>query len=192
MPMQTLLLRIMGQALDEAAARDLRGHMLAACPQARVEICVAVDAGSDFSYVYCSSASAQGLAAMRALVDERYPGAQTRVLDLLADLAGRSDGQAAAWHYVVETDVRPEMEADFNAWYDEEHLPGLAGVPGTVRARRWRSPDGGPRYHAAYDLASRETFGSEPWLAVRASDWSSRVRPAFCNTRRTMFRKLAG
>ena len=30
--------------------------------------------------------------------------------------------------------------------------------------------------------------GSPEWLAVRATDWSSRVRPAFRNTRRTMFR----
>ncbi|OZI74993.1 DUF4286 family protein [Bordetella genomosp. 12] len=192
MSMQTLLLRIMGQALDEAAAQDLRGHMLAACPQARVEIHVAVDAQAEFTYVYCSSASPQGLAAMRALVDERYPGAQTRVLDLLTDLAGRSDGQGSGWHYVVETDVLPEMEADFNAWYEQEHLPGLASVPGTVQARRWRCHDGSPRYHAAYELVTPETFGSEPWLAVRGSDWSSRVRPAFRNTRRTMFRKLAG
>ena len=27
--------------------------------------------------------------------------------------------------------VAPEAEEDFNAWYDEEHLPALAGVPGT-------------------------------------------------------------
>ena len=32
--------------------------------------------------------------------------------------------------------VAPEAEADFNAWYDEEHLPALARVPGTLAARR--------------------------------------------------------
>ena len=28
------------------------------------------------------------------------------------------------------------------------------------------------------------------WLAVRASDWSGRVRPSFRNTRRTMFKRI--
>ena len=34
-------------------------------------------------------------------------------------------------HYVVEADVLPESEAQLNAWYTIEHLPGLAAVPGT-------------------------------------------------------------
>ena len=29
--------------------------------------------------------------------------------------------------------VAPEHEADFNAWYDQEHLPLLSKVPGTWR-----------------------------------------------------------
>lgn len=191
--MQTLLLRIAGAALDAEAARSLRSHMQGVCPQARVEVYAAVDTDAPETYVYCTPASpdSHGLAAMRALVDERYPGAQTRLLDLLAHLPGHSDGEASAWHYVVETDVLPQSESDFNAWYEQEHLPGLASVPGSVLARRWRCDDGSPRYHACYDLVTRETFGSAPWLAVRATDWSSRVRPAFCNTKRTMFRKVA-
>jgi hypothetical protein len=39
--------------------------------------------------------------------------------------------------------VAPEVEADFNAWYDEEHLPALARVPGTLAARRFRSAEAG-------------------------------------------------
>jgi hypothetical protein len=106
------------------------------------------------------------------------------------DAAGASHGCAAPFHYVVETDVLPEHESDLNAWYDVEHMPGLAACPGSVRARRFRNPDGSPRYHSCYDLASTETLGSEPWLAVRHSAWSDRVRPHFRNTKRTMFRRL--
>ncbi len=47
-------------------------------------------------------------------------------------LPGASASLPAPYHYVVETDVLPEHEADFNRWYDGEHLPGLAAVPGTV------------------------------------------------------------
>ena len=106
------------------------------------------------------------------------------------DAAGTSSGQAAPFHYVVETNVSPEHEADLNAWYDIEHMPGLVACPGSVRARRFRNPDASPRYHSCYDLASAETLGSEPWLAVRHTAWSDRVRPHFRNTRRTLFRRL--
>jgi hypothetical protein len=112
-------------------------------------------------------------------------------LEVELELAGASAGADAPWHYIVATDVANQHEADFNAWYDKEHLPGLAAVPGTVRAARYRVTEGeGPRYHAAYDLATREAFGSPAWLAVRATPWSARVRPAFRNTRRTMYRRV--
>jgi hypothetical protein len=103
---------------------------------------------------------------------------------------GAAAGDDAPWRYIVETDVLPELEADFNAWYDTEHLAGLAAVPGVVRAARWLDAAGSPRYIACYDLARREAYNSPPWLAVRATAWSSRVRPTFRNTRRTMFERL--
>ncbi|CAN7593607.1 hypothetical protein LJR130_004382 [Variovorax sp. LjRoot130] len=114
-----------------------------------------------------------------------------RRLACLQEVRGASAGQVASHHYVVETDVLPEFEDDLNAWYAQEHLPGLAAVPGTVRAARYIDAAGSPRYYACYDLAGAETLGSPEWLAVRATPWSSRVRPAFRNTRRTMFRRAA-
>ena len=127
--------------------------------------------------------------APREAFDLAPTGAALTRLACTTDLPGASHGADAPFHYVVETDVVTEHEADFNAWYDEEHLPGLAAVPGTVRAARYVCEEGSPRYHACYDLASLETFGSPAWLAVRATDWSSRVRPSFRNTTRMMFRR---
>jgi hypothetical protein len=115
-----------------------------------------------------------------------------RRLTCLQELRGASAGETASHHYVVETDVLAEFEDDLNAWYAEEHLPGLAAVPGTVRAARYIDPTGSPRYYACYDVAGAETLGSPEWLAVRATRWSSRVRPAFQNTRRTMFGRVPG
>jgi hypothetical protein len=111
-------------------------------------------------------------------------------LEPMFDAPGASRGETPLFHYVVETDVDPAHEADLNAWYDTEHMPGLAACPGSVRARRFRNPDGSPRYHSCYDLMSTETLGSEPWLAVRHTTWSDRVRPHFRNTKRTLFRRL--
>ena len=105
-------------------------------------------------------------------------------------LPGASAGADAPLRYVVATAVDAVHEADFNAWYDQEHLAGLAGVPGTVRAARLVDPAGSPRYHACYDLATLATFNSPAWLAVRGTAWSSRVRPTFRNTSRTMYRRV--
>jgi hypothetical protein len=136
----------------------------------------------------CTYAEPSKLATMSAVLPAN---ALLSTLTCVQDIAGASAGSPAPWHYVVDTDVLPEAEADLNAWYLEEHLPGLASVPGTVWAGRFvREGATGPRYRACYDLVSLETFGSPPWLAVRATAWSSRVRPSFRNTRRMMFKRV--
>jgi hypothetical protein len=114
---------------------------------------------------------------------------EVAALRALLDVRGASEGRPAPFRYAVETDVAPELEADFNAWYDREHLAGLAAVPGTVRAARFRDDHGHPRYLALYDLEREDVLGSPPWLAVRATAWSSRMRPAFRNTRRILYRQ---
>jgi hypothetical protein len=110
------------------------------------------------------------------------------ILVPLLALPGANAEAHANHHYVVETDVPPDAESDFNAWYDQEHMPGLARVAGTVRAMRFRRARGHPVYMACYDLVSPDVLGCEAWLAVRGTPWSSRVRPQFFNTRRTMHR----
>jgi hypothetical protein len=80
--------------------------------------------------------------------------------------------------------VAPEAEADFNAWYDEEHLPALARVPGTLAARRYRSTEtggGSHRYVAPYHLESPEVTESAAWKAAVDTPWSAKVRPRFRN-----------
>ncbi len=184
---ETVLLVSLGERFDAPRALDLARTLTLGLEGLRASAYAAVE--EDETYVYLRG-PAGALPEAQARLAESFPGARSRVLHQTLDLAGASAGQDAPWHYIVETDVLPEAEADLNAWYDQEHLPGLAAVPGTVRALRYECRDESPRYLACYDLQTRETFGSPPWLAVRASDWSSRVRPSFRNTRRTMFRKI--
>jgi hypothetical protein len=76
--------------------------------------------------------------------------------------------------------VAPEVEEDFNAWYDEEHIPALLAVPGTLAARRYRSgedPEGTHRYVAIYHLESPEVARSGAWKAAVDTPWSERMRP---------------
>ncbi|KGD94242.1 hypothetical protein JL37_11815 [Achromobacter sp. RTa] len=184
---ETVLLVSLGERFDEPRARDLSERLTHGLEGARVSAFAALD--EEETYVYLRGPTGN-LPEFQARLAESFPGARARVLHLTLYLQGASAGEDAPWHYVVETDVLPEAEADLNAWYDQEHLPGLASVPGTVRAMRYECRHEGPRYLACYDLRTRDTFGSPAWLAVRASDWSSRVRPSFRNTRRTMFRRV--
>lgn len=171
--------------IPQAAASRAELHAaLAGVDPARLALYHAADHAETYAMLAAPADPAPLLAALRA----SYPGAEAVALDLTTDLAGQAAGQPAPWFYVVETDIKPGAEADFDRWYETEHLPGLAAVPGTVRARRYLARAGSPRYYACYELASRATFGSPAWLAVRATDWSSRVRPNFINTKRTMFR----
>lgn len=139
-----------------------------------------VDTRLDYLYATCDPAIEVG--AQGSIGNWKH-------LVCVQELPGASADQAASHHYVVETDVLAEFEDDFNAWYAQEHLPGLAHVPGAVRASRYIDREGSPRYYACYDLTSADVLGSPAWLAVRGTAWSARVRPAFRNTRRTMFAK---
>jgi hypothetical protein len=186
-----LLVKIAGQRLDEDQVRQLRQELIGGCADLMVDAYAAVD--HEETYLYCrvdASAPAQALDGVRAQAAECYPDAQISPHERVCDLPGASHGQPAPWHYIVETDVVAEADQDLNDWYDQEHMPGLASVPGTVRAERFVCHGGSPRYHACYDLVTRETFGCAAWLAVRASSWSDRVRPSFRNSKRTMFRKI--
>ncbi|MFY0476055.1 hypothetical protein [Achromobacter marplatensis] len=184
---EIVLLVSLGERFDEGRAADMAQRLTEGLAGVVVSAFAAVE--EEDTYVYLRGAP-DALPEIQARLAEGFPGARARVLHQTLDLPGASAGQDAPWHYIVETDVLPDAEADLNAWYDQEHLPGLASVPGTVRALRYECRDEGPRYLACYDLHTRETFGSPAWLAVRATDWSSRVRPSFRNTRRTMFKKI--
>jgi hypothetical protein len=75
--------------------------------------------------------------------------------------------------------VAPEAEDDFNAWYDQEHIPALAAVPGTMAARRYKSVEGTHRYVALYHLESPDVTRTEAWAKAVDTPWSARVRPHF-------------
>jgi hypothetical protein len=93
---------------------------------------------------------------------------------------------------VIWTDIAPEYEADFNAWYDQEHIPQLLGVPGFQTGRRYQAVEGAPRYIAIYQLADENVLKSDAFRAVRESptDWTKKITPHFRNTQRGVFRRI--
>ena len=112
-------------------------------------------------------------------------------LALRPDAVSRSE--IPQFHYVVETDTDDNWFEKIAKWYDEEHMLGLAAVPGCVSAMRLVNldaknevGDNRPPSFACYDLTSPDVLGSPPWLAVRHTAWSDVARPHFKNTLRTM------
>ena len=96
----------------------------------------------------------------------------------------RSD---APWLYIVHTDIPEHIAAEYNEWYDREHLPRLATVPGVLRARRYERISGpGPRYLTAYELAGSEVWESPAAHQARRTPWTEKMRTLFQNARRSM------
>lgn len=78
----------------------------------------------------------------------------------------------------VTMEPPPALEDEFNDWYDTEHVPERAGLPGFETALRFRCVDGWPRYLALYDLAKVGALREPAYAAVagdNSSPWSKRV-----------------
>ena len=155
--------------------------------------------GGDELYAYLELSEAQELSATdaariaeiaRGLPPLSGLAVEAVRLTRMFEAQGAASGERAPYHYIVETDFAEGWMDEIVRWYDSEHMPGLAAVPGAVRAQRYINHDGAPRSLACYDLVSTDTLGCPPWLAIRYTEWSDRVRPNFRNTKRTMFRTL--
>ncbi|HEV8583981.1 MAG TPA: hypothetical protein VGT02_03320 [Methylomirabilota bacterium] len=86
--------------------------------------------------------------------------------------------------------IAPALEAEFNEWYDKEHIPALAAVPGVLSARRFRGT-GNRKYVALYHLERPDVVASEEWKKARTSDWTSRLQPQFRDHLRLVLRRYA-
>jgi hypothetical protein len=119
----------------------------------------------------------------------RFEGEQTLPGNLAAPAAGANALLFNAMN------AAPEGEADFNKWYNEEHVPALAAVPGCISARRFRiitgDSEGNQRYLALYHLASPEVQASDAWKKAVDTPWTGRVRPHMRNQLRIVLKRYA-
>jgi hypothetical protein len=97
-------------------------------------------------------------------------------------------GVLAVW-----TDVAPRGEAQFNEWYNREHVPERVGVPGFKTGFRYRAAAGQPKYFAWYETRSTRVLASPAYRKVlnNPTDWTRRVMPNFRNTTRLVCRVRA-
>jgi len=85
--------------------------------------------------------------------------------------------------------VAPEHEAEFNEWYNTEHVPALAAVPGVICARRFRATAANRKYVALYHLVSPDVQTTPAWKNAADSEWTRKLRPHFRDHLRLVCRK---
>ena len=112
----------------------------------------------------------------------RFDGGQT--------LPGDADSPHGAGGLLVNAmNVAPDHDAEFNEWYDREHIPALAAVPGVLSARRFKDLAGTHRYLALYHLKTPEVTLGADWKSAAGTPWTDRLRPHFQNHLRILARR---
>ena len=90
---------------------------------------------------------------------------------------------------MILANVAPENEAEFNRWYDREHMRERVEVPGFLSAQRYRSAGDSPwRYLALYETESLATFKSPVYQQALAhqSNWSKAILGLFRDPQRAV------
>ncbi|HTO65677.1 MAG TPA: hypothetical protein VMM15_31005 [Bradyrhizobium sp.] len=84
---------------------------------------------------------------------------------------------------LTSMDIDPEDEADFNRWYDREHIEERVAIDGFLEARRYVAHQGSPKYLFLYSTATLEVLDSPAYRARLASPtaWSKKTMARFKN-----------
>lgn len=93
-------------------------------------------------------------------------------------------GALAVW-----VDAAPEAEADFNDWYNRQHVPERVGIPGFLAGARYEAATGDPKYLAWYETEDVEVLRSAAYLdrLNNPTPWTRRIMPSFRQTVRAVF-----
>jgi hypothetical protein len=91
---------------------------------------------------------------------------------------------------LTSMDVDPSDEADFNRWYDREHLEERVAIDGFLEARRYVAHQGAPKYLSLYSTESFEVLDSPAYRAALANQtaWSKANIARFKNMIRSVAR----
>lgn len=89
--------------------------------------------------------------------------------------------------------VLSEEDADFNEWFDKEHLPERVAITGFLDARRYESVDASKRYFQVYNTVDFEVLDGAEYQKVLANqtDWSKHHIPKFIRPTRVVGRLVA-
>jgi len=91
---------------------------------------------------------------------------------------------------LTSMDIDPSDEAEFNRWYDREHLDERVAIEGFLEARRYVAHQGSPKYLCLYSTVTFDVLDSPAYRAKLASptDWSKKTMARFKNMIRAVAR----
>jgi hypothetical protein len=91
---------------------------------------------------------------------------------------------------LTSMDIDPSDEAEFNRWYDREHLLERVAIDGFLEARRYVAHQGSPKYLCLYSAATFEVLDSPTYRTVlmNPTDWSKTNLARFKNMIRAIAR----
>ncbi|MGP9809991.1 hypothetical protein ACTZWT_00615 [Rhodopseudomonas sp. NSM] len=94
---------------------------------------------------------------------------------------------------LTSMDVDPADEADFNRWYDREHIAERVAIDGFLEARRYVAHDASPKYLGLYSTRTFEVLSSPAYRTALANqtEWSNRNIARFRNMIRGVARITA-
>jgi hypothetical protein len=91
---------------------------------------------------------------------------------------------------LTSMDIDPSDEAEFNRWYDREHLEERVAIDGFIEARRYVAHQGTPKYLSLYSTETFEVLDSALYRTALANqtDWSKANITRFKNMIRAVAR----
>jgi len=91
---------------------------------------------------------------------------------------------------LTSMDIDAADEAEFNRWYDREHLEERVAIDGFLEARRYIAHEGKPKYLSLYSTATFEVLDSPAYRTALASQtaWSKANITRFKNMIRAVAR----
>ena len=94
---------------------------------------------------------------------------------------------------LTSMDIDAADEADFNRWYDREHLEERVAIDGFLEARRYVAHSGSPKFLFLYSTKTIEVLDSPGYRAKLANPtpWSVKTMAGFKNMIRAVARITA-
>ena len=91
---------------------------------------------------------------------------------------------------LTSMDIDPSHEAEFNRWYDGEHLEERVAIEGFLEARRYVADQASPKYLSLYSTKSFDVLDSPAYRNALANqtDWSRTNIARFKNMIRAVAR----
>jgi len=91
---------------------------------------------------------------------------------------------------LTSMDIDAADEAEFNRWYDREHLEERVAIEGFLEARRYIAHEGSPKYLSLYSTETFDVLDSPAYRTALANqtDWSKANISRFKNMIRAVAR----